>query len=130
MAHGEIISETLKYYVTSSKNLQRNKFYHTTQQVTCNFGQLQKNYNIPGFLYMIHTYCHCICLSHDIHMVTTSTYFMILPSVIFYINFSQYIKIYTCLSKTTIMHTLHINFFGCKWPMKKSYEKHWKLCYI
>ena len=21
------------------------------------------------------------------------------------------------------MHTLYVNFFGCKWPMKKSYEK-------
>ena len=30
------------------------------------------------------------------------------------------------IKKMTIMHTLHINFFGCKWPMKKSYQKHWK----
>ena len=43
-----------------------------------------------------------------------------------YLTWTSYIKIYTCLSKTTIMHTLHINFYGCKWPMKKSYEKHWK----
>ena len=24
------------------------------------------------------------------------------------------------------MHTLHINCFGCKWPMKKSYQEHLK----
>ena len=28
--------------------------------------------------------------------------------------------------KATIMHTFHSNLYGCKWPMKKSYEKHWK----
>ena len=37
-------------------------------------------------------------------------------------KFKQYIKIYTCWSKTTIMHNLHMNIFGCKWPMKKSWE--------
>ena len=40
-------------------------------------------------------------------------------------NFKQYINIYLFL-KTTKMHTLHINCFGCKWPMKKKYQKHLK----
>ena len=39
-------------------------------------------YNTAGFLYLIQTYCHHICLSHDIPMVTTSAYFIILTSLI------------------------------------------------
>ena len=38
MAHEEIIWETLKNYVTSSNNLQKNNFY----DLTWNFGQLHK----------------------------------------------------------------------------------------
>ena len=86
------------------------------------FGTLDNSknmYNTACFLYFIDIYCLHTCLSHDIHMVTTSAYVMILTSVIFDMNFKQYIKIYTCYLKTTIMHTLHINFFGCKWPTKK-----------
>ena len=39
MAHEEIIWETLKNYVTSSNNLQKNNFY----DLIWNFGQLQKH---------------------------------------------------------------------------------------
>ena len=93
MAHEEIIWETLKTYVTSSNNLQKKNLYY----LTCSFGQLQKPfYNTVGFLYLIHKYGHHICLSHDMPMVTTSSYVIILPSVIFYMNFEQYIVIYTC----------------------------------
>ena len=40
-------------------------------------------YNTAGFVYVRDTYSHHMCLSHDIHMVTISTYVMILTSVIF-----------------------------------------------
>ena len=37
MAHEEIISETLKNYLTSNNTLQKKNLY----DLTCNFGQLQ-----------------------------------------------------------------------------------------
>ena len=87
----------------------------------------KNTYNTAGFVYVRDTYSHHMCLSHDIHMVTTSTYVMILTSVIFWHKLQTIDQnIYLFVKKTTMMHTLHINCFRCKWPMKKSYEKHWK----
>ena len=40
-------------------------------------------YNTVGFLSVRDTYSHYMCSSHDIHVVTISTYVMILTSVIF-----------------------------------------------
>ena len=40
-------------------------------------------YNTVGFLSARDTYSHHMCLSHNIHMVTISTYVMILTSVTF-----------------------------------------------
>ena len=40
-------------------------------------------YNTAGFVYVRDTYSHHICLSHDIHVITTSAYVMIRTSVIF-----------------------------------------------
>ena len=73
MAHEEIIWETLKNYVTSSNNLQKNNFC----DLTLNFGQLQKHvqhsrfcildrYILPPHLLISwHTYGNHICLFHD-----------------------------------------------------------------
>ena len=40
-------------------------------------------FNTTGFVHVRDTYSHYMCLSHGIHMVTISTYVMILTSVIF-----------------------------------------------
>ena len=123
MAHEEIISETLKNYVTFSNNLQKKNLY----DLTCNFGQLQKHLQHSRFPVLDtdilsphlpiswHTYGHHICLFHYTYKFNC-----------FDMKFTPYITRYTCLSKTTLIHTLHINFFGCKCPMKTSYQKHWK----
>ena len=109
MAHEEIISETLKNYVTSSNNLQKNNFYDLTSM----FEQLQKHVQ-HSMLYLLdryilslhlpiswhtygdHTYlCHDTCKCNFLHELLT-------------IHWNIYLFI-----KNTIMHTLHINFFGC-----------------
>ena len=121
MAHEEIISETLKNYLTSSNTLQKKNLY----DLTCNFGQFQKHLEYSRFPILDmdilspyvsiswHTCGPHICLFHY-----TCTFNC------FYMKFSWYITVYTFLSKTTWIHTLYINFFGCKCPMKTSYQKH------
>ena len=123
MAHEEIISETLKNYLASSNTLQKKNLY----DLTCNFGQLQKDLQCSRFPVLDtdilspylsipwHTYGHHIFLFHYMYKFNC-----------FCMKFTWYITIYTCLSKTTWIHTLYINFFGCKCPMKTSYQKHWK----
>ena len=112
MAHEEIISETLKNYLTSSNTLQKKKTYMIS---LATLGKSKNIYNTACFLYLIQTYCHHICLFHYTYKFNC-----------FYMKFSPYITIYTCLSKTILIHTLHINFFGCKCPIKTSYQKHGK----
>ena len=51
MAHEEMISETLKNYVTFSNNLQSKYSYH----LMLNIGQLPKISHTAGFAYFMHT---------------------------------------------------------------------------
>ena len=55
----------------------------TSMILPSSFAKCKNMYNTAGFLYVRDIYSHHICLSHNIHMVTTSTYVMILISVIF-----------------------------------------------
>ena len=48
MAHEDIISKTLKTYLLSSNNLQKNNFY----DLTSNFGQLQKHVQHSTFSFL------------------------------------------------------------------------------
>ena len=117
MAHEEIIWETLQNNFISTNNLQKNNFY----DLTCNFGQVQKHVQhsrfsvceryifSPHLLISWHTYGHHIYLCHDTYKCNFWTWTAN--------NRSKYILV---SQKSTMMHTLHINCFGCKWPMKKT----------
>ena len=70
MTHEEMISETLKNYVTFSENVQKKNSYH----LILNIGQLPKISHTAGFAYFMHTYSQYICWYEDTFNCKLSTY--------------------------------------------------------
>ena len=83
-------------------------------------------YNTAHFVYVRDTYSQQICWSLDIDMVSTSTYVMILTSVIFDLNVSnrsQYILVAQKPQWVTLCLSPASDVNG---PLKKQYQKQWK----